>query len=103
MSLPVIAYMGYTTFTSVWDAFTWPLIVITSPDKMPLSVALNAAQAAIVGSPSGPVLNSQMTQGVLGWNGVMAMAVLQSIPVFVAFLLFREQIVRGVKITGFSV
>jgi ABC-type glycerol-3-phosphate transport system permease component len=103
ISLPVIAYMGYTTFTAVWDAFTWPLIVLTSPNKMPLSVALNAAQQTIAGSPSGPVLNSAMTQGVLGWNGVMAMAVLQSIPVFIAFLLFREQIVRGVKITGFTV
>ena len=103
ISLPVLAYIGYTTFTSVWDTFTWPLIVLTSPGKMPLSVALNAAQSAVAGtSPSGPMLNSQITQGVLGWNGVMAMSVLQALPVFVAFLIFREQIVRGVKITGFT-
>jgi multiple sugar transport system permease protein len=103
ISLPVLAYIGYSTFTAVWDSFTWPLIVLTSPHKMPLSVALNAAQSAVAGtSPSGPVLNSQIAQGVLGWNGVMAMAVLQALPVFAAFLLFREQIVRGVKITGFT-
>ena len=103
ISLPVIAYMGYSTFSSVWDSFTWPLIVLTSPNKMPLSVALNTAQAALAGSVNGPLLNNQMTQGVLGWNGVMAMAAIQSIPIFIAFLLFREQIIRGVKITGFSV
>lgn len=104
ISMPVLAYIGYTTFSSVWDAFTWPLVVLTNPNKVPLSVALNSAQTAIAGtSPGAAVLNSQMTQGVLGWNGVMAMAVLQALPIFIAFLLFREQIVRGVKITGFSV
>ncbi len=102
LSVPVISFMSYMTFSGVWDSFTWPLIVLTNPNKVPLSVALNNATTAISGAVSGPTLSSQMTHGVLGWNGVMAMAVLQSVPIFIAFLVFREQIVRGVKITGFS-
>jgi ABC-type glycerol-3-phosphate transport system permease component len=99
LSLPVIAFIAYQTFSSVWDSFTWPLIVLQNVHTWPLSVALNNAQSSLVASPSGP---QPLSSGILGWNGVMAMAVLQSIPVFVMFILFREQIVRGVKITGLN-
>ncbi len=99
LSMPVIAFIGYQTFSSVWDSFTWPLIVLQNVHTWPLSVALNSAQSALQSSPSG---QPQMSTGVLGWNGVMALAVLQSIPVFAMFILFREQIVRGVKITGLN-
>ncbi len=102
LSLPVIAFLGYSTFTAVWDQFTWPLVVLgANPHRWPLSVALNTAQRSLVPSPTSSP-NAMLAQGVLGWNGVMALAVLQALPVFLAFLLFREQIIRGVKITGFQ-
>lgn len=97
LSLPVIAFMGYQTFSSVWDSFTWPLIVFSNIHLQPLSVALNNAQHAMSHPQPGQI--SQV--GFIGWNGVMAMAMIQSLPVFAAFVIFREQIVRGVRITGF--
>ena len=103
LSLPVIAFLGYSTFTAVWDQFTWPLVVLgANPHRWPLSVALNSAQRSLVPSPTSSP-NAMLAHGVLSYNGVMALAVLQAVPVFVAFLLFREQIIRGVKITGFQV
>ncbi len=97
LSLPVIAFMGYQTFSSVWDSFTWPLIVLSNVHLQPLSVALNSAQHSISNPQPGQFAQSSF----IGWNGVMAMAMIQSLPVFAAFVIFREQIVRGVRITGF--
>lgn len=100
LSLPVIAFIGYQTFSSVWDAFTWPLIVLQSAHAWPLSVAINSAQAQLTNTRGMP--GQTLAAGTLGWNGVMALSVLQSLPVFAMFLIFREQIVRGVKITGLN-
>ena len=62
------------------------------------SVAINSAQAQLTNTRGMP--GQTLAAGSLGWNGVMALSVLQSLPVFAMFLIFREQIVRGVKITG---
>jgi len=35
-------------------------------------------------------------------NGLMGIAVLESIPVFIAFLIFREQLMKGIKLRGFE-
>lgn len=99
LSLPVIAFMAYQTFAGVWDSFTWPLIVLQNIHLQPLSVALATAQHAIA---AGPAPGQLAQTSFIGWNGVMAMAMLQSLPVFAAFVIFREQIVRGVRITGFQ-
>ncbi|MCL4540738.1 MAG: carbohydrate ABC transporter permease [Chloroflexi bacterium] len=98
VSWPVIAFLGYSTFNSVWNSFLWPLIVLQKESLHPLAVAIYEAQSQLQPMPGSP--QSSIAQGVLGWNGVMAMGVIESIPVFIAFVIFREQIVRGVKITG---
>ena len=100
LSLPVIAFIGYQTFSTVWDSFTWPLIVLQNVHLWPLSVAVSKATQALQPSPSGQA--PSLASGQLGWNGVMAISIVQSIPVFLMFVLFREQIVKGVKITGLN-
>ena len=35
-----------------------------------------------------------------GYNALMALAVVESIPIFIAFLIFREQLMKGIQIAG---
>ena len=48
--------------------------------------------------PSAQVL---LEEGV-GANALMAMAVIESIPIVVMFLIFREYLMRGIKLQGFK-
>ena len=98
VSWPVVAFLGYSTFSSVWNSFMWPLIVLSKESMQPLAVAIYWAQSRLDPIPGAP--GTSVAGGVLGWNGVMALGVIESIPVFLAFLFFREEIMRGVKITG---
>ena len=36
------------------------------------------------------------------WNGLMAMSIVESIPVFVMFIIFREYLMTGIKLRGFK-
>jgi len=38
----------------------------------------------------------------IGWNAIIAPTILQSIPVFIAFIIFREQLMKGIKLRGFK-
>jgi len=35
-------------------------------------------------------------------NGIMALAVIESIPVFIIFIIFREYLMTGIKLRGFK-
>jgi multiple sugar transport system permease protein len=107
MAVPVFAVTAYMSFGSVWDNFLWQLVTLQSPEKVTMSVATyqlidrlttagttgggGAAQAEGMGD----LLNSGLT-----WNGMMVLAILQSIPIFIAFLVCREYLLRGIKIRG---
>lgn len=107
MSVPVFAVTAYMSFGSVWDNFLWQLVTLQSPEKVTMSVATyqlinrlttkgttGAAQAAQAEGMA-DLLNSGLT-----WNGMMVLAILQSIPVFIAFLVCREYLLRGIRIRG---
>jgi len=36
------------------------------------------------------------------WNAIMAVAIIQSIPVFIVFIIFREHLMKGIKLRGFK-
>lgn len=107
MAVPVFAVTAYMSFGSVWDNFLWQLVTLQSPDKVTSSVATyqlinklttkgttgggGAAQAEGMAD----LLNSGLT-----WNGIMVLAILQSIPIFLAFLVCREYLLRGIRIRG---
>jgi len=46
-----------------------------------------------------PAIEALVSAGV-GYNALMALAVVESIPIFVAFLIFREQLMKGIQIAG---
>ena len=105
LARPVVAVTTYFAFTGAWNEFLGPWIVLMSEQgRWPLSVALYKLQFALTGwQPSmgamDPALQLLISSGV-GYNALMALAIVESIPMFLAFLIFREQLMRGIQVTG---
>ena len=108
MSVPVYAVAIWTWFSGVWDSFLWPLVVIQDPEKVPASVAIyqlmdrftsagatNAQQAAGQSQQLQEILEAG-----LSWNGLMVLGLLQTLPVFILFIVCREYLLRGIRIRG---
>jgi multiple sugar transport system permease protein len=105
LARPVVAVTTYFSFTGAWNEFISPWIILMSAqDKWPLSVVLYKLQNFLMSwKPStgsmDPAAQQFLTSGV-GFNALMAIGVIESIPMFLAFLLFREQLMKGIQISG---
>jgi len=101
LSKPVFAVVAYFSFNSAWNEFLWPFIVLTKARELdPLSVMLYKLQLGL--STVRPEQNEDLLKAGLGMNAVMAAGIIQSIPVFIMFIIFREQLMRGIKLRGFK-
>jgi ABC-type glycerol-3-phosphate transport system permease component len=82
---PALASVALMTFMFSWNSFMWPLVIISSQDKVMVQVAtaLNAIPGAL---PS--------------WGPTFAGAVIASVPVVVLFLFLQRYFVRGVVMSG---
>lgn len=76
--------LGILLFVWSWSMFTWPLIVIDSPEKMPIQVGLERFSSAYY------------TQ----YGPKMAGVLLSILPVLVIFLLFQRKILENVALSG---
>ncbi len=108
MSIPVYAVAIWIMFAATWDQFLWPLLVLQSPDKVPMSVEIYRLVREFEGAgttQSGAAaarsmrLQNLLSSG-LSWNGLMVLGFLQSLPVFVVFIVCREYLLKGIKIRG---
>lgn len=79
MVRPALAALGLLTMVSAWSDLLWPLIVNSSPDRLPVSVGIAS-------------LSGQYTTQ---FQLVMAAAVIASAPVILAFLVGQRNFVRG--------
>ncbi len=84
LSTPVLATLAVFYFMWNYNDFLWPLIVLTSPRKYVLSIAL---------------------ADFLGENGsfhglIMAGATMASLPIMVVFLFLQRYITQGIVLTG---
>ena len=79
----ILAIVALFTFSSSWDNFLWPLIVMRDVEKMPFSVLL-ATFSKSYGIYPGPV---------------MAGAVVQMLQVVVLFILFRKYFLQGMSLS----
>jgi multiple sugar transport system permease protein len=84
LSRPAISAVAIFTFVWSWNAFLWPLLVLTSRPLMTLPVGL-----ATVSSAYG-----------IQYAQIMASAVLGALPLLIVFLLFQRRIVEGIAGTG---
>jgi ABC-type glycerol-3-phosphate transport system permease component len=108
MSTPVFAVAAWLQFGSLWDDYLWPLVVFQSGDKIPTSVAIanlmNEFVRAGTTSPEQALNQSRGLQEImeagLSWNGLMVLGLLQTLPIFLVFIVCREYLMRGIRIRG---
>lgn len=81
---PVLATLGCFYFMWNWNDFMWPLIVITTPAKQMLPVALS----------------SFVAEHGLNYGLIMAGATMSVVPVLVVFIIFQRYVVEGIALTG---
>jgi len=116
LSRPVLAVVSYFSFTQAYNNFLWPMIVLNDK-KAPLSVYIKLLQDILTRLPNRPMTQEAintalattsqdaamlMSKAGLGYNAVMAISIIQSIPVFIIFIIFREQLMKGIKLRGFK-
>ena len=81
---PALATFGMLTFMFNWNAYLWPLIVLTEQNVRTLPIILTW-------------YNNQHTQQL---HLVMAASVIIMVPVLIVFLFTQRWIVRGITLTG---
>lgn len=81
---PALATLGMLTFMFNWNAYLWPLIVLTEQSKRTLPI----------------ILTWYSTQNTKQLNLTMAASVLMVIPVLVLFAIAQRWIVKGLTLTG---
>ena len=110
LSKPIFAVVAYFTFSSAWNSFMWPLIVLQDIKKWPSSVGIYMLQTSVQGTilpanvtrEEAEKLTGGGSRELIGMNAVMALSVIESIPVFIMFIVFREYLMKGIKLRGFK-
>ncbi|MEP0766591.1 MAG: carbohydrate ABC transporter permease [Fimbriimonadia bacterium] len=81
---PALAAVAIWTFTGTWNNFMGPLIYINSPERMPVSYALQLFQSAHGGDP----------------GALMAATTMVMLPVVLVFFFAQRYFIEGVTLTG---
>lgn len=84
LARPALATIALLNAVASWNAFLWPLLVVTSPENRTLPIGLFAF----------------ITDGGVRYERLMAAATLVVVPVIALFLVARKQIVSGVARGG---
>ncbi|MDX1995663.1 MAG: carbohydrate ABC transporter permease [bacterium] len=108
MSIPVFAVAAWLQFEATWNSLLWPMLTTQSSSTTPTSVAISGLiqRMLLAGTMSGPDSATssraleQLLDAGLTWNGMMVLGILQTIPVFLMFIVCREYLMRGIRIRG---
>lgn len=84
LSKPITLSFGLLVFIYAWNLFLWPLIVITSPEKRTLPIAIALLQG----------------QYFSNWGVIMAGGVIASIPPIILFLFTQKSFIEGIAFSG---
>jgi multiple sugar transport system permease protein len=84
LSGPALATFGIFAFMASWNAFLWPLLVVSDTELMTLPVGLSNLHGRYVTE----------------WNLVMAGATLSVIPIVIVYLAAQRYVVRGIALSG---
>jgi multiple sugar transport system permease protein len=82
MSLPILGVVSVFAVLASWKDFLWPLLVLTDPNRQPLSVRL-------------PTIQSQTELGVF----LAALFIASLVPI-IGFLVFQRSFLRGTGLGG---
>jgi sn-glycerol 3-phosphate transport system permease protein len=86
LSLPAFLAFAIVSVTAHWNEFLWPLMVINSPDKRPLTVGLAAFTLG--------------QEGAQAWGVIAAGTLLVVAPLLIGFLLFQRRFVNSFVTSG---
>jgi ABC-type glycerol-3-phosphate transport system permease component len=82
---PALASMALILFLLSWNGFLWPLVIISSPENMPVQVA--------IAQTSSPTTQTD-------WGAIFAGATVATIPLIVLFLVLQRYFVQGFAASG---
>ena len=85
VSAPIIGAYSILHFMSVWNAYTWPVLVATKKAVQPIMVVLPQLVDPVIGFL--PV-----------WGTIMAGCVLSTIPLLAVFIAFQDKFMSSVVI-----
>ena len=106
---PVYAIALWFEFIIVWDgAFLWQSLILQSPEKSTTAVAIYTLQdklnslstASTSALPSSIASLKPLLDQGLTWNGLIVLGIMQSIPIFIVFLLCSRYLLSGIRIRG---
>jgi ABC-type glycerol-3-phosphate transport system permease component len=78
---PGLVSLGLIFFMGSWNNYLWPLIILKSPDKFTIPLAIASFGGAV---------------GLTNYNAQMAMSVISIIPLLIIFLAFQKRFVEGI-------
>jgi multiple sugar transport system permease protein len=84
LSKPAFATVAIFAFKDQWNNFLWPLIIINTPEKMPIQVGLTFFRGEF---------NTE-------WEVLLAGTIIALIPVIIVFLCGQKYFVKGFSISG---
>ena len=84
LCIPTLAALAILAFMSVWNAYLWPLVVIFSPEKMTLPLALSNLHG----------------ENLTDWPMVMAATTLSALPIAIIYLVLQKQIAQSFLTAG---
>jgi len=86
LALPAFLAFAVVSVTAHWNEFLWPLMVINSPDKRPLTVGLAAF--------------TRGQEGAQAWGVIAAGTLLVVAPLLLLFLLFQRRFINSFVTSG---
>ncbi|MGQ0686922.1 carbohydrate ABC transporter permease [Bradyrhizobium sp.] len=86
LSLPSFSAFAIVSVTSHWNDFLWPLMVINSPHKRPLTVGLSVFTAT--------------AEGTQAWGTIAAGTLIVIAPLLVTFLIFQKRFISSFVTSG---
>jgi sn-glycerol 3-phosphate transport system permease protein len=86
LALPAFLAFAVVSVTAHWNEFLWPLMVINSPDKRPLTVGLAAF--------------TRGQEGAQAWGVIAAGTLLVVAPLLVLFVLFQRRFINSFVTSG---
>lgn len=84
LSGPALATFGIFAFMASWNAFLWPLLVVSDTELMTLPVGLSNLHGRFVTE----------------WNLVLAGATISVVPIVIVYLAAQRYVVRGIALSG---
>lgn len=86
LAKPALIAFAIVSVTTHWNEFLWPLMVINSPDKRPLTVGLATF--------------TRGAEGAQAWGVIAAGTILVIAPLVIAFTLFQRRFVNSFMASG---